>query len=129
MKREDMLLEIAESGLVEDFAVGDGTLEVARAGDTRFRFQIAGPHPLVIELWTKRKGTIRAESRDEPPSWVTVERGRPDELVSLRAESCEIHLEQLDRDTYALTLDRGSEQWRLVLRGYGYLKTRVLPAG
>lgn len=124
-----MRLELFPNGLVDDMAGDANAVVLRRTGDARYSLTVAAGPKIEVELWTARKNRMRALFWDDRPAWVSLAADADEELESLSAEQCAVHLENLDRASYFLGLARGADHWGLTLRARGYIKARIVPGG
>jgi hypothetical protein len=122
-----MRINLFPSGLVDDLVVEEAPVRLSRTGIARYALTIALDTPIIVTLWTSRKGHIACSLWHTPPPWSAIRLSAAGDLEELAATSYMLRLEHLDRGLYALGLARMHEHWGLLLRTSGYLKARVEP--
>jgi hypothetical protein len=121
-----MHIDLFPSGLVDDFLAEYATIRLSRTGIARYALVITTDTPITIMIWTSRKGRIESSLWQQAvPTWVMIRFNDNGDLEELESIGCTVHFEHLDRDAYALVLSRSNEDWGVILRTSGYLKTRI----
>lgn len=120
-----MQILLFSSGLVGDLIVEQADIAVSRTGVARYTLTITAEQHFTVTLWTSRKGYIECAPPQASPTWALIRLNDTGDLEELEATSCSFHLEHLDRGLYALSLRRSDEDWGLLFRTSGYLKTRL----
>lgn len=121
-----MRLSTFKSGVIDDLWVEKAIVKIERTDKCRYRFGIEEASERVIfSLWTTKKGNIDFDIYGEDVfTWLSV-RMENGKIEKLNAENVQLHLENLDRGVYSLSISLGKEDWGCSIRSKGYLKTKI----